>query len=90
MNHIITSFSVESTILSDQNKNTLFNWLSGASSKGSYKLCWNSENGDTFHQSCGGKQHTIMIAQQKETKRIYGGYTDIPWNTGMFILTRFN
>ena len=35
---------------------------------------------DTFHPKCDNKGSTLIIIKSKENERIFGGFTDIPWN----------
>ena len=54
----------------------------------SWALCWQASThgwaGSTFHSRCNGKNHTITII--KKDQYVFGGYTDVPWGKGVFLV----
>ena len=69
-------------------------WLEEYGKLGSYELCWKSSvNPNGFSSGCGGKKDTITIVRGSKTDQyygwktvniLYGGFTDIPWQSRFF------
>ena len=75
-----------SKILNGKNKYIakLLGWLDDSSSR---PLCWRaSEHGWTssdFHSRCDNKGPTVTIVSVGEGLYIFGGYSDISWQSGV-------
>ena len=47
-----------------------------------YRASRDSFKSDAFRRMCGDKGSTMTLVLSNEQRMIFGGYTDIPWESG--------
>ncbi|GFH61302.1 hypothetical protein CTEN210_17778 [Chaetoceros tenuissimus] len=74
-----------STVMTFQQKKTLKQWLkdAGRSEKPTllYRASRDGWNASDFHRHCDNKGNTIVVAKSLNDDKVFGGYTDVSWQS---------